>query len=338
MITHVRRGHFRHSSKCFFSARLRNLEDKTVQIESIKMFCDLAETESFTKAAQINGITQSAVSQQIRAMERHFSCHLVERSKKRFRLTREGEMLKQYGLGLVRSYDELVCKLQELKDVVSGTIRLATIYSFGLHDLPLYLRRFLRKYPAVSVQVEYRRANQVYEDLLSNVVDIGMVAYPVRDSKLEIIPLHRDKMVMIMSVDHPFAKKKTIRLKELDGQKFVGFETGTPTRKAVDKLFRENGINIRMVMEFDNVETVKRAVEINNGISLVPSRTVTQELSVHSLAVLSLEDVELFRPLAAIVKRDKPLTPAMREFIAALKNTDENLPPADFPAADFTEN
>ncbi|MBO4545668.1 MAG: LysR family transcriptional regulator [Verrucomicrobia bacterium] len=295
-----------------------------MQIESIKMFCDLAETESFTKAAQINGITQSAVSQQIRAMEKHFGCHLVERSKKKFRLTREGDLLNQYGLNLVKEFDELRCKLLELRDVVSGTIRLATIYSIGLHDLPLYLRKYLRQYPSVSVQVEYRRANQVYEDVLSNVVDIGMVAYPMRDTKLEIIPLHRDKMVLITSVDHPFVHKKSIHLKDLNGQKFVGFETGTPTRKAVDKLFLDNDIEVDMVMEFDNVETVKRAVEINNGVSLVPSRTVAQEVSAHSIVKIIPVDIELYRPIAAIVKRDKPLSPAMREFIAALKNSGDD--------------
>ena len=126
-----------------------------MQIESIKMFCDLSETESFTKAAQINAITQSAVSQQVRAMEKHFGCLLIERSKKKFRLTREGETLNQYGRSLIRSFDELCSKLQDMRDEVGGTIRLATIYSIGLHDLPLYLRRYLKKHPTVSVQVEY---------------------------------------------------------------------------------------------------------------------------------------------------------------------------------------
>ena len=151
-----------------------------------------------------------------------------------------------------------------------------------------------------------------------------MVAYPMRDTKLEIIPLHRDKMVLITSVDHPFVHKKSIHLKDLNGQKFVGFETGTPTRKAVDKLFLDNDIEVDMVMEFDNVETVKRAVEINNGVSLVPSRTVAQEVSAHSIVKIIPVDIELYRPIAAIVKRDKPLSPAMREFIAALKNSGDD--------------
>ena len=165
-----------------------------MQIDSLKVFCDLAETESFTKAAQINNVTQSAVSQQISALERTFKSLLIERSKKKFRLTREGQVLYDYSKQIIQTYESLHSRLQELKDIISGTIRLATIYSIGLHDLPPYIKRFMKSYPTVNIHVEYRRANQVYEDVLSNVVDLGLVAYPVRDSKLEIVPLRKEPL------------------------------------------------------------------------------------------------------------------------------------------------
>src|SRR6267142_2717967 len=164
-----------------------------MQIESLKVFCDLAETESFTKAAQINKVTQSAVSQQITSLERFFKSLLIERSKKKFRLTREGQVLYDYSKQVIATYEALQSKLQEIKDIISGTIRVATIYSIGLHDLPPYLKKFLKAYPTVNVHVEYRRANQVYEDVIGNVVDLGLVAYPTRDSKLEIFPLRKDR-------------------------------------------------------------------------------------------------------------------------------------------------
>src|SRR5881296_3589337 len=138
-----------------------------MQIESLKVFRDLAETESFTKAAQINEVTQSAVSQQISSLEKAFKSLLIERSKKKFRLTREGEVLYDYSKQIIQTYDSLFSKLQEIKDIVSGTIRVATIYSVGLHDLPPYIKKFLKAYPTVNVHVEYRRSNQVYEDVFS---------------------------------------------------------------------------------------------------------------------------------------------------------------------------
>src|SRR6202451_4891166 len=167
-----------------------------MQIESMKVFCDLAETESFTKAAQINKVTQSAVSQQIRSLERQFKSLLIERSKKKFRLTREGQVLYDFSKQIIQTYDSLHSKLQEIKDIISGTIRVATIYSIGLHDLPPYIKRFLKLFTTVNIHVEYRRANQVYEDVLSNVVDLGLVAYPTKDAKLELIPLRKDTLVL----------------------------------------------------------------------------------------------------------------------------------------------
>ncbi|MEP6662161.1 MAG: LysR family transcriptional regulator [Verrucomicrobiota bacterium] len=290
-----------------------------MQIESLKVFCDLAETESFTKASQINGITQSAVSQQISSLERQFKSLLIERSKKKFRLTREGEILYEYSKQIIDLYDSLHCRLQEVKDIISGTIRVATIYSIGLHDLPPYLKNFLKTFPTVNVHVEYRRANQVYEDVLSNVVDLGLVAYPAKDARLEIIPLRKDALVMICHPNHPLAKLKSVQLSQLSREKFISFEPDIPTRKAIDKILKDNGVEVHTVMEFDNIETVKRAVEIEAGISIVPHGTITQEVNKQTLAELKIEDLELFRPLAAIYKKNKVLSPAMKQFLQILK-------------------
>ena len=293
-----------------------------MQIESLKVFCDLAETESFTKAAQINAVTQSAVSQQISSLERQFKSLLIERSKKKFRLTREGQVLYEYSKQIIQTYDALQSQLQEIKDIVSGTIRVATIYSIGLHDLPPYIKRFLKDYPTVHIHVEYRRANQVYDDVLSNVVDLGLVAYPTKDPKLEVIPLRKDPLVLICHPQHPFAKQKTMKLKGISGQKFIGFEPDIPTRKALDRILKEHNVSVQNVMEFDNIETVKRAVEIDAGISVVPQATIGQEISKQTLAAVQLDDGEFFRPLAAIHKKSKVLSPAMRQFLSMLKEGD----------------
>src|ERR1700677_59993 len=241
-----------------------------MQIESLKVFCDLAETESFTKAAQINNVTQSAVSQQISSLERQFKSLLIERSKKKFRLTREGQVLYEYSKQIIQTYDSLHNRLQEIKDIISGTIRVATIYSIGLHDLPPYLKKFLKAFPTVNVHVEYRRANQVYEDVLGNVVDLGLVAYPARDPKIELVPLRKDTLVLICHPQHPLARAKSVKLAQLAGQKFVSFEPDIPTRKAIDKVLKDHHVEVQTVMEFTNIKRVKRAVETEAGISLVP--------------------------------------------------------------------
>jgi LysR family transcriptional regulator, transcriptional activator of the cysJI operon len=290
-----------------------------MQIESLKVFCDLTATESFTKAAQINGVTQSAVSQTISSLERQFQSLLIERSKKNFRLTAEGEVLYEYSKQILQTHDALHSKLQEIKDIISGNIRVATIYSIGLHVLPGYLKRFLKSYPTVNVHVEYRRHNQVYEDVLGNVVDLGLVAYPTRDAKLEIVQLQKDALVLICNPQNPFAKSKTVKLKALSGQKFVSFEKDIPTRKAVDRLLKEHGVTVDHAMEFDNIETVKRAVEIDSGVAIVPQETIRQEVANQTLAAVRFDDGEFFRTLGVIYKKNKVLSPAIKQFIALLK-------------------
>jgi len=290
-----------------------------VQVESFKVFCDLAENESFTKAALVNNITQSAVSQQITSMERHFKTLLIERSKKKFRLTREGELLYEHGKQIMLTYDALLNRLQELRDVISGTVRIAAIYSIGLHNLQPYVKRFLKLHPSVKVHVEYQRANQVYDDVQSNLVDLGLVAYPQKNAKLEILPLNPEKLVLICAPGHALTKSKELKLGQLEGQKFIGFEPDIPTRKAIDRELKERGVSVKHVMEFDNIETVKRAVEVGAGVSIVPAGAVAQEVSKNTLVSAPFADAELQRPIGLIHKKTKVLSPAMKQFIASLQ-------------------
>ncbi|HEV2437395.1 MAG TPA: LysR family transcriptional regulator [Verrucomicrobiae bacterium] len=290
-----------------------------MQVESLKVFCDLADTGSFTKTAQLNGVTQSAVSQQITSLERVFQSRLMERSKKKLHLTPEGQALYDYSKQILQTYELLHSELQELKDIIAGTIRVATIYSIGLHDLPPYIKKFLKDYPTVNVHVEYRHANQVYEDVLSNVVDLGLVAYPERNARLELVPFRKDELVLICHPQHPFARQKGVKLKALAGQKFIGFEPDIPTRKAVDKILRSHWVEVRNAMEFDNIETIKRAVEIDAGVSIVPQETVVQEVSQQTLVAVPIDGGPFYRPLGVIYKKNKILSPAMKQFLAMLR-------------------
>ena len=289
-----------------------------MQIENFKIFADLVETKSFSKSAKINGITQSAVSQQARAMERHFKTLLIDRSQKQFQLTREGQRVYEAAKEMLHQYEKLLSELQEMKKIISGTIRISTIYSIGLHELPPYIKRFLHDYPSVNVRVEYRRSNLVYEDILHNSVDFGLVAFPVKVRQIDALPFRNDRLVLITHPNHALSKCTQVELKDLMGQKFIGFDPDIPTRKAVDQIFRDNKLEIEPVMEFDNIETVKRAVEIDHGIAIVPQATVTQESKQGTLSVIPFAGKEFNRPLAILHRKGRVLTPAMKKFIEIL--------------------
>jgi len=287
-----------------------------MQIENFKIFADLVETKSFSKSAKLNGITQSAVSQQARAMERHFKTLLIDRSQKQFQLTREGQRVYESANEILHTYEKLLSELQEMKKVISGTIRISTVYSIGLHELPPFIKKFLHDYPSVNVRIEYRRSNLVYEDILHNSVDFGLVAFPVKQRQIEVLPFRNDHLVLITHPQHP--RRPEVDIRDLAGQKVIGFDPDIPTRKAVDAIFREHNLEIEPVMEFDNIETVKRAVEIDHGVAIVPQATVAQEQKQGTLAVMRFRGKDFTRPLAILHRKGRVLTPAMKKFITTL--------------------
>jgi DNA-binding transcriptional LysR family regulator len=277
-----------------------------MQIENFKIFADLVETKSFSKAAKLNGITQSAVSQQARSMERNFKTLMIDRSQKQFNLTREGQRIYEAAKEILHVYEKLESELQEMKKVISGTIRISTIYSIGLHELPPYIKKFLHDYPAVNVRVEYRRSNLVYEDILHNSVDFGLVAFPQRVRQIDMIPFRNDRLVLIAHPNHPLAKAAEVDIRSLAAHKFI------------DQIFRDYKLEITPVMEFDNIETVKRAVEIDHGIAIVPQATVVQEVRQGTLVTITFKGKEFTRPLAILHRKGRVLTPAMKKFIDIL--------------------
>jgi len=296
-----------------------------MQVESFKVFRDLVESRSFSKAASLNFITQSAVSQQIRAMEERFHVPLIERNNKRFGLTREGQLLYETSKQIIFEFDSLQHQLAEMRHVVSGNIRLSTVYSIGLHELPPYLKKFLREFPSVNVHVEYRRSNQVYDEVSEGTSDLGLVAFPVQKKTLKVEPFRKDRLVVICIPTHDLAKLSEIEVERLKKEKFIGFEPDIPTRKAVDKIFREAGLEVNPVMEFDNIETVKRAVEIGAGVSIVPRATIEQEVGNGTLVAVEFKGQPYYRPLGIIYKAGRVLSPAMKRFLKTLKESPDQL-------------
>jgi DNA-binding transcriptional LysR family regulator len=195
---------------------------------------------------------------------------------------------------------------------------LSTIYSIGLHQLPPYLTRFMKDFPSVNVRVEYRRSNLVHDDIIHNSVDLGLVAYPARMRQLEVIPFQEDRLVLICHPDHALARRPNVEIQDVANEKFVAFDQDIPTRKATDQILKEHKIEIDPVMEFDNIETVKRAVEIGAGIAIIPQATVQQEVRQGVLKSIHLRGNEFTRPLAIVHRRGRVLTPAMKKFIASL--------------------
>jgi DNA-binding transcriptional LysR family regulator len=204
-----------------------------------------------------------------------------------------------------------------------GSLRLATIYSVGLYEISVVVKTFLKQYPKVNLHVEYSKGARVYEDCLRGVIDLGIVTYPESRRGIRIIPLPADQLILICAPDHPLAKRRQIDIRQLNGENYIAFEKGLASQRALDQIFRECDIEVRTVMEFDNIETIKRSVEIGAGVSIVPLLSAQKEVQNGLLTQVGFADKNFYRPLGIIVRTKAPVSPAARKFIELMQNPPE---------------
>ena len=298
-----------------------------MHIETLKVFVDLVDMQSFSLAAERNFITQSAVSQQIRTLEDKFKRRLLERvrGRREVKLTTAGEIFYRECKNVLASYDSLNESMHGLVGKISGTVKVATVYSVGLHELPPKVREFMSKFPQAKIDLEYSRTTRVVRDVLNGTVELGVVAFPEPRRGLTIVQMASDRLVLICPPDHEFAERTQIKATELKNQDFVLFERDIPTRKATDKILKSYGVDIRKVAEFDNIETIKRSVEVGFGVAIVPQPSVVDEERNNQLAVVELAEKDWVRPVGVVYRTDRTLSIAAKKFVQLLENNSSNL-------------
>lgn len=294
-----------------------------MHIETLKVFCDLVEMQSFSLAAERNFVTQSAVSQQIKTLEDKFKRRLLERvrGRRELRLTAAGDAFYRESKKVLESFNQLNESMNSLVGKISGVVKVATVYSVGLHELPPKVREFMTKFPSAKIDLEYSRTTRVVRDVLKGTVELGIVAFPEARKGLTIVPMHSDRLVLICPPNHAFASSDFVKATELNGFDFVFFERDTPTRKATDKILKSYGVEVRKGAEFDNIETIKRAVEVSFGLAIVPELSVKDEEKNGQLAVVKLAEEDWVRPVGVIYRTDRKLSLAAKKFVELLENT-----------------
>jgi len=292
-----------------------------MHIETLKVFCDLVDLQSFSLAAERNFVTQSAVSQQIRALEEKFKRRFLERVRGRrdVKLTSAGEVFYREAKNVLDSYEQLQESLRGIVGKIGGTIKVSTIYSVGLHELPAKVREFMSKYPSAKIDLEYSRTTRIVRDVLNGTVELGIVAFPEAKRGLTITQMPENRLVLICPNDHKFAGRAQIKTKDLNGQDFVLFERDVPTRKATDRILKAHGAEITRIAEFDNIETIKRAVEVGFGLAILPYPAVIEAERKGLLSVVKLVEKEWVRPVGVLYRSDRNLSVAAKKFIQLLE-------------------
>ncbi len=293
-----------------------------MNIETLRIFCDVVQHQSFSRGAAANQVSQSAATQSVRRMEEHFGVQLIDRSKRPFVLTSEGQACYEGFRKVLDAYDAVEARVRSLRQEITGLVRVASIYSVGLHDMSRTMQDFMRRYPKARVRLEFLHPHKVYEAVLNSEVDLGIVSYPAPSQEISVVPLRSEKMVLVCHPGHHLAERKTVTAEHLRDEDFVGFDRDLSIRKEIDRYLRQRSVTIRVVMEFDNIETIKQAVEIGAGVSILPEPTVQKETESGSLTAVRLIAPPLERPLGIIHRQRKVFTPTASRFVELLAAPD----------------
>jgi DNA-binding transcriptional LysR family regulator len=295
-----------------------------MQLETLKIFCDVVRWSSFSRGAAENRISQSSASQAVQQLEGRLGVKLIDRSKRPLVLTAQGKIYHDGCKELVDRYLELEARVKAVgeEDTVVGNVVVAAIYSVGLHDMSGYVKLFEERYPGANVRLEYLHPRRVLDRVIGGEAELGILSFPRKWPEFNIVTWREEPMVLVVHPSHRFAGRASVSVAELSGEPFVAFDADLSIRRAIDRFLRHHEVQIDVVLEFDNIENIKRAVEIPSGIAILPEPSLMQEVKSRSLIAIPIQSpdpaVRLFRPLAIIHRRHDNLDRAGAKFLELL--------------------
>ena len=289
-----------------------------MNIETLRLYCRIIQERSFSKGAAQSGVTQSAASQALRQLEGDLSVELLDRSKRPFGITEEGARFYEACRRMLGEFDQVCAEISHGIGEVHGQVRVAAIYSVGLHQMGAYMQRFRTLYPQARVRLECLHPEKVVQSVLDDTADVGILSYPPRDKALRVVPFKDEPMFFVSHPGHQLAFRHAVRVSDLAGEPFVAFDGDLSIRNAIDRVLRKAGVSVDVVMEFDNVESIKEALFIDTWVSILPGSAVHNERAMNTLAVLPFEGERIIRPLGLIHRRDKQLHGGVKRFIELL--------------------
>lgn len=289
-----------------------------VTIAHLRVFRDIAQTRSISEAAEMNQISQSAASQSLKNLERYCGFDLVDRTRRPLSITPAGEVYLDASRDIVRRFEEVESRLVEMRGDSFGGVRVASIYSIGLSEMTRFKEEFEQEHPGAMIHLEYMRPDKIYEAMDEGRADLGLVSYPQPTRSLRVIKWRMETMVLVCHPDHPLAARKRIRPQELSRTDFVSFDRGLQIRRAIDRFLRDHQVQREVALEFDNIQMIKEALSINQGVSILPARTVRQDVAEGRLATVSIQATGLLRPVGILLDRKKSLGRVSQLFLEYL--------------------
>jgi len=271
-----------------------------------------------SKGAVACGISQSAASQHVQEVERRLGVTLLDRTKRPLELTSAGRLYSEMCRDILAREEEFVRDLEVLKRDVAGTVRVASIYSIGITEMARLQDDFAARFPNANLQVEYTRPDKIYEAVMQDRADLGLVSYPEASREIAAVPWREEQMCVALAPAHPLAKLSVLEPGDLNGQDYVGFDEDLRIRRELDRFFKSNGVDVNLIMHFDNIQMIKEAVALGTGVSILPARTMQAEVEQGRLVSIPLHALDLVRPVGIVHRKRKRLSRASESFIQLL--------------------
>jgi DNA-binding transcriptional LysR family regulator len=274
-----------------------------MQLEALKIYCDVVRWASFSRGAAENGISQSSASQAVHQLELRLGVKLIDRSKRPLIVTPHGQVFYEGCKDLIGRYQELEARVKALENDqnVVGTVRVGSIYSVGLAHMTRFADQFRRLYPRADVRLEYLHPTRVIESVQEGLNELGLISFPQKWPDLAVIPWRDEEMVIAATPRHPISQSDAVEVERLEGVAFVAFESSLTIRRAIDRFLRKQGVQVDIALEFDNIENIKRAIlELPDAVAILPLPTLEHELKAGTLSAIRFRDHRLTRPIAII--------------------------------------
>lgn len=302
-----------------------------MQLKSLKVFCDIIRLGSFSKAAELNGVSQPSASQLVHHLEDRLGVQLIDRSKRPFVVTPEGKLYHEGCREVVSRYEELEELVRQAHASPAGRLRVAAIYSVGLGQMHRVVEEFRKERSGIDLQVDYMHPDQVRAAVLSGEADLGVTSYPEAGKQLSITPWREEAFAVAVDPHHPLASEIAMRSEALQGQRMVMPQPGLRVRDEVDRWLASHRVGAEVAVVFDNLESVKRAIEVGEGIGLLPAPTFATETLAGTLVRVNLideagEPEQFVRPLGVLHRRGEDLSAAAEHFMTLLERHADDPP------------
>lgn len=286
-----------------------------MHLRNLRVFCDVVRRNSFSRAAVDHEMTQSGVSQAVQQLEEYLQVKLIDRSKRPFLLTAEGKAFYTGCVQTLNQFDGLTEEVRSLGTQLGGRVTIAAIYSIGLGYLPLLQRIVGARLPQAQVRYQFGHPDEVYRLVEQGLVDFGLISYPESSKSVCVADWRDERMLVVAPSGHALSNRSNVQPCDLADESLVAFAPNLKIRMEIDRYLRHLGVSMQVVAEFDNIDSIKHALEVNSALAFLPEPTVREELESGGLVALDCPWLKLRRPLGLIQRKGASPGPTARSVI-----------------------